>query len=78
MKDYYEKEPRFNGVYSRENLPKAIKNGAYVINLHEYADVCTYWIALYVKIMKLFTLIVLVLKIFLNKLKDLLGIKTQK
>ena len=46
---YYENEPRFNGVYSRSNLPKMIKNGAYVINLDEYADVGTHWIALYVK-----------------------------
>ena len=28
---------------------KTIKNGAYVINLGEYADVGTHWIALYVK-----------------------------
>ena len=30
-------------------MPKTIKNGAYVINLDEYADVSTHWIALYVK-----------------------------
>ena len=36
IKDYYENEPRFNGVYSRDNLTKTIKNGAYVINLDEY------------------------------------------
>ena len=48
IKEYYENEPRFNGVYSRDNLPKTIKNGAYVINLDEYADVGTLWIALYV------------------------------
>ena len=35
----YENKPRFNGVYSRDNLPKTIKNGAYVINLDEYEDV---------------------------------------
>ena len=29
----YENEPRFNGFYSRDHLPKTIKNGAYVINL---------------------------------------------
>ena len=28
---------------------KTIKDGAYVINLDEYADVRTYWIALYVE-----------------------------
>ena len=30
-------------------MPKTIKNGAYVINLNEYADIGTHWIALYVK-----------------------------
>ena len=30
-------------------MPKIIKNGAYVINLDEYADVGTHWIALYAK-----------------------------
>ena len=45
--EYYENEPRFNGVYSRNNLPRMIKHGAYVINLDEDADVGTDWIALY-------------------------------
>ena len=49
IKGYYENEPRFNGVYFRDNLHKTIKNGAYVINLDEYEDVGTHWIALYVK-----------------------------
>ena len=49
IQEYYKNEPRFNGVYSRDNLPKTIKNGAYVINLDEYKDVGTYWIALYIK-----------------------------
>ena len=31
-----------NGVYSRNNLPKKIKDGAYVINLDEGADVGTH------------------------------------
>ena len=38
---YYENEQRFNGVFSRNNLPKKIKDGAYVINLDEYVDVDT-------------------------------------
>ena len=42
IKEYYENEPRFNCVYSRDNLPKTIENGAYVINLDEYADVGTH------------------------------------
>ena len=49
IKEYYENEPRFNGVYSRDNLPKTIKNGAYVINLDEHESVGTRWVALYVK-----------------------------
>ena len=39
----------FNGVYSRDNLPKTIKNEAYIINFNEYAYVGTHWIAFYVK-----------------------------
>ena len=31
-------------------LPKVIKNGAYIINLDEYADVGTHWIALYANV----------------------------
>ena len=45
---YYQNEPRFNGVYSRDNLPDKIKDGAYVINLDEYSDIGTHWVALYV------------------------------
>ena len=49
IEEYFFKNKHFNGVYSRDNLFKVIKNGAYVINLDEYADVGTHWIALYVK-----------------------------
>ena len=42
----YQNEPRFNRVYSRDNLPK-IKNGACVINLDEFSDIGTHWVALY-------------------------------
>ena len=49
IKKYYQNEPRFNGVYSRDNWPKKIEDGAYVINLDEHADVGRYWIDLYVK-----------------------------
>ena len=49
IQKYYQNEPRFNGVYSRDNLPKKIKDGGYVINLDEYADVGTHWIALFCK-----------------------------
>ena len=64
---YYQNESRFNGGFSRDNLPtnnkinnnnnnnnnndnnnNNIKNGAYVINLDEYRDIGTHWVALYV------------------------------
>ena len=47
IQKYYQNEPRFNGVYSRDNLPK-IKDGAYIINLDEYSDIGTHWVALHV------------------------------
>ena len=34
-------------VYSRDNVPNKIKDGAYVINLDEYSDTGTHWMALY-------------------------------
>ena len=40
-------ERKFNGVYSRNNLPK-IKDGTYVINLDEFKSIGTHWIALHV------------------------------
>ena len=48
IQKYYENESRFNGVYSRDNLPNKIKDGAYVINLDEYSDIGTHWVALWV------------------------------
>ena len=47
IQKYYENEPKFNGVYSRQSLPK-IKDGAYVINLDEYKSIRTHWIDLHV------------------------------
>ena len=49
ISEYYQNEPRFNGVNSRNNLPKTIKKGAYVINLDEYENTCTHWVSLFVK-----------------------------
>ena len=40
---YYENE-------FRDNLPNKIKDGTYVINLDEYSDIGTHWIALWVNI----------------------------
>ena len=49
ISEYYKNEPRFNGVYSRNNLPSKIKKEAYVINLDEYENTGTHWISLFVK-----------------------------
>ena len=48
IQKYYQNEPRFNGVYSRDNLPK-IKGGVFVINLDKYSNIGTHWVALYVR-----------------------------
>ena len=49
MQKYYHNESRFNVVFSRDNSPIEIKDGAYIINLDEYSDIGTHWVALYVK-----------------------------
>ena len=46
IQKYYQNEPRFNGVYSRDNLTE-IKDGAYVINLDEFSDIGIHWVDLY-------------------------------
>ena len=38
IQKFYQNGRRFNAAYSRNNLPKKIKDGAYAINLDEYAD----------------------------------------
>ena len=47
IKMYFQKEPKFSGFYSRNNLPRT-KDGEYIINLGEYKSIGTLWIALYV------------------------------
>ena len=48
IQKYYKNQPRFNGVFSRNNLPKKIiKNATYIINLDEYANAGTHSIALF-------------------------------
>ena len=49
IEKYYENESRFNRVFSRDNLPEKIKNGAFVIHFDEYLDTGTHWIALFCK-----------------------------
>ena len=47
IQKYYQNEPKFNSVYSRNNLSK-IKDGAYILNLDEYKSIGTHSIVLYV------------------------------
>ena len=49
ISEYYKNEPRFNGLYSRNNLPNKIKKGEYVINLDENKNIGTHWVSLFVK-----------------------------
>ena len=45
IQKYYQNKSGFNGVYCRDNLTK-IKDGEHIINLHEYSDIGTHWVAL--------------------------------
>ena len=47
IQKHYQTSRKFNGVYSRNNLPK-MNDRAYVINLDEYKSIGTHRIALYV------------------------------
>ena len=47
IQKYPQNEPKFKGVYSRNNLPK-LKDEAYVINLDKYKSIGTHWKASYV------------------------------
>ena len=47
IQKYCENVPKFDDVYSRNNLSK-IKDGAYTINLDEYKSIGTNWIVLHV------------------------------
>ena len=52
IQKYYQNKPKFRDAYSRDNIPKRssteIKDWAYIINLDEYSDIGTHWVALYV------------------------------
>ena len=47
IQKYYQNEPKFNNVYSRNNLPKT-NDRTYVVNLDECKSIESHWIALYV------------------------------
>ena len=47
IEKYYQNEPKFDGICSRNNLTK-IRDGTYIIDLDEHESIGTHWIALYV------------------------------
>ena len=47
IQKYYQNKPKFNSVYSRNNLPK-LKYEAYLINLDDFKSTGTNWIVLHV------------------------------
>ena len=49
IQDYYQNEPKSNGAFSSNNLPK-VKDEAYVTNNDEYRSTRIYWIALFVNV----------------------------
>ena len=45
--NYFKYEPRFNSIFSRNNLPR-IKDGAYVIHLDDKNSKGTYWVSVFI------------------------------
>ena len=77
MKKYYQNQPRFNGVYSRDSLTE-IKDEADEIDLDEYSDIGTHWVALHLNNNDVTYFDFLVQNIFQRRLEHLSVIKTIK
>ena len=73
IQKYFENEPRINGVFSSYNMPKKVKDRAYIINY--FPKMYLLLLILFTIEVKLFISIVLVLNMFLKKLKNLSGIE---
>ena len=52
IQKYYQNEPKFDAVYSTNNLPniRFEAYGAYAINLDEFRSIGIHWIDLYVNV----------------------------
>ena len=46
IEKYFEGELLFNGVFSRDNLPKVTQDGGYVVNLDDMGKAGTHWVAI--------------------------------
>ena len=77
MKKYYQNQPRFNGVYSRDSLTE-IKDEADEMDLDEYSDIGTHWVALHLNNNDVTYFDFLVQNIFQRRLEHLSVIKTIK
>ena len=77
MKKYYQNQPRFNGVYSRDSLTE-IKDEADEIDPDEYSDIGTHWVALHLNNNDVTYFDFLVQNIFQRRLEHLSVIKTIK
>ena len=78
IQKYYENEPRFNVVFSRDHFPKKLKDGAYVINIDEHVDTGTNWVALFCKKKEIIYFDSFGVEHIPEEIKNLLEIKTQK
>ena len=78
IQKYYQNEPRFNGVYSIDNLPKKIKDGAYVINLDEHSHAGMHWIALYCKNIEIICFVSFGVEHVRKEIEKLIGQKNKK
>ena len=61
--NYFNDEPRCNGAFSRNNLPR-IKDGAYAINLHDKNSKGAHWVSLFIDRNTAVYLVLLNLNIF--------------
>ena len=75
IQKYYQNKSRFSGVYSRDNLPKRMKDEENVINFDEYADLGAHRIALYVKNIEITYFDSFGVEHVPEETEDLLGIK---
>ena len=78
IKSYCQNEPRFNGVFSRDNLPKKIKDGAYALNLDEYADIGPHWIALFCRRSEIVCFNSFAVEHFSEEIKEFIGNRSIK
>ena len=74
IQKYYQNEPKFDSVYSRNNLSK-IENGVYLIDLDKYESIGTHWIDLYVNAKNVTYVDTFGVKHFPRKIKKFVGNK---